>query len=783
MDRHIEDSHGVFASSRKTMPAMDYVSVIRSVYGDGRALVSGAVASAAAAALSALKAGSIELALVSLLMLAVGYLRYFNSLAFKRAQIGNEDVEAAEYWEGRAVLGGALVALSHGLWCFVAIAIVRDPFAELASCTLSIAGMVGIVARNFGLDRLVAVQAIVFSVPLWLAMMLRGDAFHFILGLFLIAMLVSFRKLASDIRAILLAAVHGRYEASRLAEDLDFALDTMTHGVMMIERSGRISLANDRVREMLEPFGVEIREHQSLAELFRAMPAAQLRGNGPQRITDLVENQGSGKVLLSLAPGTYFEITVSSRATRSVLLCEDISERVKAEERISFMARYDTLTGLINRSYVTELIGEDLDERAEALAAGEPVRQVGLLLIDIDDFKTVNDSLGHAAGDSLLRGVAARLRAVVGTGNVLARLGGDEFVIYLPRVSGTEEAETMAADILEAFAQPFLVDAAAPMASATIGVVVSHDGNDGLDALMAKADLALYTAKAGGKRHFQRFHAGMDVDFQYRQKLKADLSEALESDGLDIALQPLVDIQSGRVVSCEALVRWTHPQWGPIAPSVFIPLAEEMGVIERITRFMLHRATRECVQWPEEIGVAVNISARDFRSGRLEAEVNEALRESGLPASRLELEITESALIEHRDAAVAQLRRLARQGISIALDDFGTGYSSLSYLQALPFTKLKIDRSFLADIENGGRALNLLANVARLGSELDMVVTAEGVETENQLELLRRHTRVQQVQGYLFSRPLPARDIGELIARLNAARAQDRSLPVMVNHR
>ena len=767
------------------MPAIDYVSVIRSVYSDGRALVSGAVASAAAAALSALKAGSIELALVSLLMLSIGYLRYLNSQAFERARIGNEDAEAAEYWEGRAVGGGALVALSHGLWCFVAIVIVRDPFAELASCTLSIAGMVGIVARNFGLDRLVAVQAIVFSVPLWLAMMLRADAFHFTLGLFLIAMLVSFRKLASDIRAILLAAVHGRSEASRLAEDLDFALDTMTHGVMMIERSGRISLANDRVREMLEPFGVEIREQQSLAALFHAMPMAETHGNGPQRIAEMIGSQGSGKVVLLLAPDTYFEITVSSRGTRSVLLCEDITERVKAEERINFMARYDTLTGLINRSYITELIGEDLDARKTALAAGGAVRQVGLLLIDIDDFKAVNDTLGHAAGDSLLKDVAARLRAAVGTvtgtGNILARLGGDEFVAYLPSVSGTEEAERLASDILEAFAQPFAVDTAAPMASATIGVVVSRDGNDGLDAMMAKADLALYTAKARGKRHFQRFHAGMDVDFQYRQKLKADLAEMLENDGLDIALQPLVDIQSGRVVSCEALVRWTHPQWGPIAPSVFIPLAEEMGVIERITRVMLHRATRECMQWPEEIGVAVNISGRDFRSGRLEAEVIDALEQSGLPAGRLELEITESALIEHRDAAVAQLRRLARHGISIALDDFGTGYSSLSYLQALPFTKLKIDRSFLADIENGGRALNLLANVARLGSELDMVVTAEGVETENQLELLRRHTRVQQVQGYLFSRPLPARDIGELIARLNAARTQDRSIPVMVN--
>jgi len=783
MDRHNEVFSGVFASSRKTMPAIDYVSVIRSVYSDGRALMFGAFASAIAAAISALKAGSFELAGVALLMLVVGYLRAINSQAFWKAAIESEDVEAAEHWERRAMGGGALVALAHGLWCFVAIAVVRDPFAELASCTLSIAGMVGIVARNFGLDRLVAVQAIVFSVPLWLAMMLRADAYHFILGLFLIAMLISFRKLAGDIRAILLAAVHGRHEASRLAEDLDFALDTMTHGVMMIERSGRISLVNDRARAMLSPFGIEVGANQSLAELFGALPVARARGHGPQRIAELIETQASGKVLLSLAAGTYFEVTISSRARRSVLLCEDISDRIKAEERINFMARYDTLTGLINRSYFTDLIGEDLDERAEAVASGEQMRQVGLLLVDIDDFKTINDTLGHAAGDRLLKSVATRLRTVVGEDNILARLGGDEFVVYLPSIAGTEGTEALASAVLASFAEPFMVGTAAPLASATVGVVISRDAGDDLDALMAKADLALYAAKAEGKRRFQRFHAGMDVDFQYRQKLKSDLADALEADALDLAMQPLVDIESGRVVSCEALVRWTHPQWGPIAPSVFIPLAEEMGVIDRITRFMLHRATRECALWPEDIGVAVNISARDFRSGELEGEVSAALNGSGLAATRLELEITESALIEQRDAAVAQLRRLSRRGISIALDDFGTGYSSLSYLQALPFTKLKIDRSFLADIENGGRALKLLANVARLGNELDMVVTAEGVETENQLELLRKHTRVQQVQGYLFSRPLPARDVGELIGRFNGGRPANAQPVPMVNRR
>ena len=264
----------------------------------------------------------------------------------------------------------------------------------------------------------------------------------------------------------------------------------------------------------------------------------------------------------------------------------------------------------------------------------------------------------------------------------------------------------------------------------------------------------------------------MDIDYHYRQRLKADLREALQGGTLSLAFQPLLDISTRKVVTCEALARWNHPELGPIPPSTFIPLAEEMGLISDITAWVIGRAATQCSQWPGDVGVAVNISARDFRGNDLGKLVGDALASSGLDPARLEIEVTETAVIEEREIAHRVLTDLAAKGIAIALDDFGTGYSSLSYLNALPFTKLKIDRSFVADIATNPRSLRLLANVARLGRDLDLTVIAEGVETEEQLETMLAHTEIQQVQGYFFSRPLPERDIGELIGRLNAAQIQ-----------
>ncbi|HEY0031836.1 MAG TPA: GGDEF domain-containing phosphodiesterase, partial [Devosia sp.] len=343
----------------------------------------------------------------------------------------------------------------------------------------------------------------------------------------------------------------------------------------------------------------------------------------------------------------------------------------------------------------------------------------------------------------------------------------DEFIVYRGAVGSESQAQDDANKILEAFKQPFVLQGMTLSANVSIGLVTSATREGDLDDLMTKADLALYAAKGNGRARSQVFHEQMDIDYHYRQRLKADLRIAVSEGTLSLAFQPLLDIKTRRVVTCEALARWNHPELGAIPPALFIPLAEEMGIISDITAWVINEAAQECSHWPGQVGVAVNVSARDFRGADLISLVEKALDEAKLPAARFEVEVTETAVIEEREIAQRVLKALAAQGVAIALDDFGTGYSSLSYLSALPFTKLKIDRSFVADVTSNERALRLLANVARLGRDLDLTVIAEGVETQEQLDLITGNTAVQEVQGYFFSRPLPAQDIAGLISAFN----------------
>lgn len=762
------------------MPAIDYVSIIRSVYGDRRAMLAGAFASAFAAGLSAYRTQSIALYLVALLFVVIGIARYLNMTAFWRAAIDNDDADAAEQWEDRAVWLGSALGAVYGLWCLVAMLVVQDPYAELVSATLTIAAMVGICARNFGLDRLVFLQMLLVIVPLSVGLLLRGDGYHPVLAILLFVMLTSFRKLAGDIRSILLSAVHGRVEASRLAAELDMAMTTLEHGLCMLDERGVISVANERAIRLFALVGLPNPVGRHFGVMLddlnenKTLPHTTI-----DRLADLIRARTSGKVLLSLPANRYFEVTVSSRNERCVLLFEDISDRVASEERINFMARHDTLTALPNRTYFGELATEDMEARR---FNGARPRTVSLMLIDIDDFKHVNDTFGHIVGDELLMQVARRLRNALPREAMLARLGGDEFVMYRAEIGTPEEglAQADADAILAAFVPPFVLEGLTLTVTVSVGLATSANPLDPLEGLMTKADLALYSAKGDGKARSQVFHAQMDIDYHYRQRLKTDLREAVHIGALSLAFQPLLDITTRKVVTCEALARWDHPELGSIPPSTFIPLAEEMGLISDITNWVIERAAAQCAQWPGDVGVAVNISARDFRGSDLGALVNGVLSRSGLAPSRLEIEVTETAVIEEREIAHRVLTELAGKGIAIALDDFGTGYSSLSYLNALPFTKLKIDRSFVDDIATNSRSLRLLANVARLGRDLDLTVIAEGVETEEQLNAMLEHTQIQQVQGYFFSRPLPERDIGELIGRLNAAPKQ---IATMVNAR
>ena len=753
--------------ARKTMPAIDYVSIVKSVYTDRRAMVMGAVAAVLGVAATAVKTQSPVLWAITAGFVLVTLYRYLDMTAFIRAKVGPTDVDAAAHWEVRATYGGALFAFMCGAWCFASLVLVNDPIAELISLVITIACMVGIVMRNFGLDRLLTVQLVIALSLISAGLLLRGGGYHWFLAIVMLPMLASFRSLARDVRGVLLSAVHSRVEASRLAAELDTAMETMQHGICMLDQSGLVTVSNDRAEAVFASFAGGTWTGRPFAAL---ISAAATRGAIVQSAaTQLLQtiDRGAGKVLLQLPGNQFCEITVSARQGSTVLLFEDITARVKAEERINFMAHHDALTGLPNRAYFSDQVAENLDR-------SKPYREddgAALMIVDIDDFKHINDTMGHLLGDRVLVETAERIARALGRDSLIARLGGDEFIIYRGGPLSEDDIAEDVEAILDAFKAPFRVMGEVFSTDVSIGVVVSRDPADDLDALMTKADLALYQAKGNGKSQSQVFRDEMDTDYRYRQRLKAELKLCVAAGGLSLVYQPIVDLKSRRVVSCEALARWNHPELGSIPPSLFIPIAEESGLISDITRWVLHSAANECTNWPSDVSVSVNVSARDFRQADVGQMVEDALRVNRLEPSRLEIEVTETALIEEKDAATRILSSLAEKGVGIALDDFGTGYSSLSYLHTLPFSKLKIDRSFVMDIGSNPRAMKLLQNVAQLGKDINLTVTAEGVETEEQLKLIVDNTAVDQIQGYLFGVPLPNREVGELIARMARAPA------------
>jgi diguanylate cyclase (GGDEF)-like protein len=773
----------MFEPAHKSLPPIDYVSMIRSLYADRRVMMLGALSSALVAAIAGIEADSWVLLAIALMFALVGIARDIDMRAFEKSPIADDDVAAAARWEMRSTIGAAVIAALYAFWMAYSFLVVNTAFAEMSSLSVTVAVLVGVAGRNFAIDRLVTIQVALLGFGMAVGMLFDG-AFHTaMLSLVLIAFVVSLRKVSANIRAILLRAVHGRIEATRLASELDTALDTMQHGLCMLDEHGLIAVANDRANLVFANFTSGNWKGRPFAAM---ITAAAERGSIPHRsahqLLDTVHAGDGGKVLLKLVDGQYCEVTVSSRLDKTVLLFEDITERVKAEERINYMAHYDTLTGLPNRAYFTEQVEADLERRRRSRGR-RPDDMAMLMIVDIDDFKHVNDTMGHLIGDRVLIETSERLVSVLGKDSLVARLGGDEYVVYRSGGVELDDTVTEAEAILAGFRGPFAVEGEVFSVSVSIGVVTVTDGSDDLDALMTKADLALYKAKSLGKNRSQVFHDEMDTDYRYRQRLKGDLKQTVADGGLSLVFQPIVDLQSRRVVSCEALARWHHPELGSIPPSLFIPIAEETGIVSDITRWALEAATSECRNWPEDVSVSVNISARDFRNADVAQMVTHALRKSGLDAHRLEIEVTETAVIEEREAATKILRRLAKQGIGIALDDFGTGYSSLSYLHSLPFTKLKIDRSFVMDIAENPRSLKLLSNVAQLGKDINLTVTAEGVETEEQLDLIAKHSKVDQIQGYLFGVPLPRREVAELIDRMAARSGSEPVLKVVGTNR
>jgi diguanylate cyclase (GGDEF)-like protein len=441
---------------------------------------------------------------------------------------------------------------------------------------------------------------------------------------------------------------------------------------------------------------------------------------------------------------------------------EEVTERRRTDAALTFMARHDALTGLPNRVLFQERL-------VEAVAATRDGGHCALLCLDLDRFKVVNDTLGHPVGDSLLGDVAARLSAVVREGDTVARLGGDEFAIILANMKLPDHAASMAERILAAFDDPFDVAGHRIVAATSIGIALAPKDGTVPDALLQDADIALYLAKSEGRGNYRFFEPEIDSYIQRRRAVEFDLRNAVPAEDFLLHYQPVLDLRSGRVTGFEALVRWNHPVRGMVSPAEFIPIAEETGLIVPISAWVLQTACMEAAGWPEDIEIAVNLSPVQFKRGHLLEMVQGALAASGLAPNRLELEITESTLMDNGGDRLALLHKLRALGIRIALDDFGTGYSSLSYLRSFPFDKIKIDRSFIKDLDVNPDSATIVGAIVGLASGLRMTTVAEGVETERQLALVREQG-IAKVQGYLFSRPRPASEVMGLIGSLRASR-------------
>jgi diguanylate cyclase (GGDEF)-like protein len=573
----------------------------------------------------------------------------------------------------------------------------------------------------------------------------------------------SFNLMIADLGNASQRLIASEAETRTQFERLNAAINNMPQGLCMFDAEQKLIICNSRYAEL---YGLKREETSPGTSLRTLLENRVASGTFAESSRDYVEKRLAAAAarkpfyfVNELADGHVIAISYQPMLDGGcVATHEDITGRRKAEAQIAYMAHHDALTDLPNRVRFRE-------EMAKALGRVERGETLAILCVDLDDFKTVNDTLGHPVGDALLQATSERLRACVRPNDTVARLGGDEFAIVQVGSDQPVGATELATRLVKEISQPFDVQGHQVVIGASVGIAIAPNDGKGPDQLLKGADLALYRAKEDGRGTFRFFEPDMDARMQARRALELDLRKALALGEFEVFYQPLINLERNEVSGFEALLRWRHPQRGLVPPAEFIPLTEEIGLIGAIGAWVLKQACREAVGWSNLIKIAVNLSPVQFKSGTVVLDVIAALGASGLSAQRLELEITETVLLQDTDTTVSTLNQLRDLGVRISMDDFGTGYSSLGYLRKFPFDKIKIDQSFIRDMANGPDSIAIVRAVTGLGTSLGISTTAEGVETEAQLAKLRAEG-CTEVQGYLFSKPVPASEIGSLLRRL-----------------
>ena len=724
------------------------------MFGDAQSLLIGSIAASAAPMCVAIVSGCFGDMIIAGALAVLGGCRLYGMKAYQRHKAHLVRIDDLRKWEILYVVGASFHVTLMGMFCLVTFIQSDSEFGRVMSSVGAMAYFVGIPGRNFASNLLVNWLIVCGSVPMLAALFVAGGYFWLISIFVLLPFFAAMRNISFRLRGVYLDAVLRAIDVSLLADQFDAALNNMPHGLAMLNRDQRIVVINSRLNQLLK-IRIDPRERDwtivdlfTLAQKSGVLDSDQVRTTVANFLLQLQEFPNQ-ELTFDLLDGRTLNVRCQPMSDGgAVFLFEDITERIVAQQRISQLARFDSLTGLPNRS-------EFLEQATLILNMRNPESNSAVMFVDLDQFKQVNDTLGHAIGDKLLCEAARQLLDQLRKQDLIGRFGGDEFVMLLNGLASREDAEATAARMIAQLSKPYQIGDHRLCIAASIGISFASKSNEEVGPLLRDADLALYQAKADGRGVTRVFAPEMEERVRTRRALEYDFREALNNSSFEVYYQPIYNLDKRAFTGCEALLRWNHPIRGWISPSVFVPLAEEMGLIGDLDDWVLQKACFDCAKWPPGFGVAVNVSAIHFLDQNLIKSVKQALKAAQLPASRLSVEITETALLKNLDAARLILSQLRRIGVSISLDDFGTGYSSLSYLHSLPLNRVKIDRSFLQGIDREGLALKLLDGIAKLCRVLGLEVVMEGVESGEELALVSETTPIKEIQGFYFSRPLP----------------------------
>src|SRR5467141_1804096 len=718
--------------SEQKISSSIYVALIDSLFQNPAPLFAGAIMVAIAAAMTAMKTEVNLLWACVAFLIVSGAARALDMHWYKTRKSVLTADEAAR-WEMRYQIGAMIYAVALGTWCSVALLISDDAVAHMICLSVTTGYVAAGAGRTYGRPWIFHVQIALACGPTAIALALHGTPYYVGIACVCAVFFLALKQISTNLQRIFVQALVAREREAALAGQFDTALNNMPHGLCMFAADGSLAVMNHRFSEMMNLSDDLVHRGAGAPDIVAAcISAGSISTASGTIILSEIENS-QARDLITTDPDIARARSLSwafqpMAGGGAVVLVEDITERRNAEARITHLARYDELTSLPNRVNFRDEI-----ERLLAVPHHDE-RLSALLFVDLDQFKQVNDTLGHPCGDQLLCAVSGRLREMLRPEDFVARFGGDEFVVFQQNIKSNEDAAGLARRIVDHLSERYRIDNHLVEIGASVGIAMTSP-DVSADTLLKNADMALYRAKADGRGTYCVFRDEM-------------------------------------AQTVEARRRWNHPVRGTVSPVDIIPVAEDMGLIVDLGRWIRRKACMECMKWPEAVSIAVNFSPQQFHQRDVLSEVRYALEVSGLPADRLEIEITESSLLRNTQLTHDVLSQLRTIGVRISLDDFGTGYSSLSYLHNFPLQKVKIDRSFLEGIDSD-RPLTLLRGVARLSADLGMLVVVEGIETNEQLELISADGTVTEAQGYLFSRPVPAVRVRQLLNASHGRRLSD----------